>query len=78
MKLTGTKVQFMHGQCSTLGCPVCSPSSSIPEITEWLQKHLTVIKTGSPKSPWWEVLESNPDCYKKLRGNLRQKGYYDR
>lgn len=75
-KLTYTKIAFMHGRCRNMGCPVCR-NAPIPEIDEWLRKHVTVGRTGAPKSPWWEVAEPNRDCYRKLRGDLRPPGYYD-
>jgi hypothetical protein len=45
-------------------------------MDEWLRKRLTVITKGAPKSPWWQVKEPNGDCYRKLRGNRRQPGFY--
>ena len=77
MKLTWTKISFMHGQCDDDLCPICGRNSSIADIDLWLRKYLTIEKTGSPKSPWWEVREQNGDCYRALRGNLRHPGYYD-
>lgn len=72
----------MHGRCSVVGCPVCSPcverESSIEKLDTWLRMRLTVVSSGMPHSPWWEVEQSNGDCYRKLRGNLRHAGYYDR
>ncbi len=76
MKLTYTKIAFMHGQCNNSECPVCR-NAPTAEIDIWLRQYLTVQKTGSPKSPWWEVAEPNGDCYRKLRGNLRKPGFYD-
>lgn len=77
MKLTWNKVQFMHGECSDKTCPICT-KGTIEQATVWLSKHLTITKTGSPTSPWWMVKEENKECYQKLRGNLRHKGFYDK
>lgn len=76
MKLTYTKIKFMHGRCSSKNCPVCN-GNSISSINLWLCARLTILSTGSPKSPWWLVRESNGDCYRLLKGDLRKPGYYD-
>lgn len=75
MNLTITKIQFMHGRCSDPDCPVCT--HRYKEVPEWLEKRLTIVRVGFPRSPWWEVKESNGDCYRRLRGDLRRPGFYD-
>jgi hypothetical protein len=78
-KLTWTKIGFMHGACDRADCPVCDDlDSSIARVDAWLRCRLTVTGTGVPDSPWWNVVESNGECYRKLRGNLRRPGFYDR
>lgn len=80
MNLTITKIIFMHGQCDEELCPLCKGSKERnpkQNINEWVHLRLSVVKTGYPKSSWWEVEESNGDCYRALRGNLRPLGYYD-
>ena len=88
--LTITKIKFMHGECDEAECPVCrwwTPKhAATPKtmawnkkrVTEWLKARLTVLPARSkPDSPWWNVEEENGDCYRKLRRNLRNPGYYD-
>ena len=88
--LTITKIKFMHGECDESECPVCRwwtpKGGATPKtmawnkkrVTEWLKARLTVLPARSkPDSPWWNVEEENGDCYRKLRGNLRNPGYYD-
>jgi hypothetical protein len=77
MKLTLTKIEFMHGECSNTGCPICK-GGTYQDADTWLRKILTVEASGLPKSPWWDVVESNGDCYRALRGDLRLPGYYDK
>lgn len=81
MKITFTKAEFMHGRCNEKTCPFCTAKnryeSNIDKVDEYIKIKLTVIKTGAPKSPWWDVKEDVKQCYQKLRGNLRHKGFYD-
>lgn len=77
-KLTWTKIGLMHGACDMADCPVCEASCrSVPLVDAWVRARLTVFATGAPVSPWWMVSESNGECYRKLRGNLRKPGYHD-
>lgn len=66
----------MHGQCTEQDCPVCV-NGTYQDADKWLKSKLKVVLSGLPKSPWWEVEESNGDCYRKLRGDLRKPGFYD-
>jgi len=80
MKITWTKLQYMHGQCSDETCPVCDKDSTLNSVNSWINKRLTVWQSGckGPRpSPWWNVVENEKDSYQKLKGDLRQKGYYD-
>ena len=81
MNLTITKISYMHGQCNEKFCPLCKGNKEHDprqNINEWIHSKLTVVSTGYPNSPWWEVEEENGDCYRTLRGNMRLPGYYDK
>jgi hypothetical protein len=79
MHLTIKKIEFMHGECDETLCPICKDSTNDPKqnINEWIHMKLSVVRTGYPNSYWWDVEETNGDCYRTLRGNLRYPGYYD-
>lgn len=77
MHLTATKITFMHGECNENKCPICK-GGTMGDWNEWLHIRLWVTQTGFPKSPWWVVKEETKECYQKLRGNLRHKGFYDK
>lgn len=66
----------MHDRCTDKICPLCTANKKLT-VNEWIHMHLTVTETGWPRSPWWNVEESNGDCYRALRGDLRPPGYYD-
>ena len=89
-KLTISKIQFMHGTCDENECPVCrwwtpktgaTPKTmtwNCKRVQPWLAARLTVLPCKKkPDSPWWLVQEENGDCYRKLKGNLRNPGYND-
>ena len=77
INITATKIEFMHGECDNWKCPICR-RGSVWEYNDWINERLTVVKTGFPRSPWWVVEEETGDCYRKLRGNKRLPGFYDR
>lgn len=73
MNLTITKIEFMHGACDDKNCPICNDRNfkSIQKTHYWVRQRLTVLNSGYPKSPWWEVKQSNEECYRILKGNKR-------
>lgn len=77
MKLTITKIEFMHGSCDEKKCPICNDRrfKSIQKIHYWVLQRLIVTRSGYPKSPWWIVKEENEECYRILKGNLRSTGF---
>lgn len=80
MKITFTKLQFMHGKCSKPDCPICDITAPLHLIDKWVSHRLTVYKSGirgQVWSPWWVVVESEEQAYPILKGDLRRDGFWD-